>query len=123
MKMIKILALLAGLSLIGTAEAHFDAYYRDYHGHGGRVNAEQREQHRRIERGLAKGLLTPYEYDQLARQQNRIERVERRFKRDGRLDWRERQILKQKLARASEDIRFYKYNANDYRDPRAYGYD
>jgi len=126
MKIAKILALLAGLSSIGTAEAH----YRDYHDHAGyrvhgagKVNRVQSEQRQRIESGLERGQLTPYEYEQLARQQRHIEWVERRFTQDGHLNRRERQILKQKLARASEDIRYYKHNANDHRDPRAYGYD
>jgi hypothetical protein len=128
MKIAKILALLSGLFLIGAAEAHYDAHYRDYHdgagyrSHraGGRINSVQREQSQRIERGLARGQLTPYEYDKLARQQRHIERVEHRFKRDGRLDWRERQILKEKLARSSENIRYFKHNDRYYGGGRFY---
>lgn len=130
MKFAKILTLLAGLFLIGVAEAHYDAYYRDYdhagfrgHGAGSRVNAAQREQRQRIARGLERGQLTPYEYDRLARQQRHIERVENRFKRDGRLDWRERQILKQKLAHSSDNIRYFKQNDRYYRDSRFRRYD
>lgn len=126
MKIAKILALLSGLFLIGTAEAHYDGYYRDYYdgagfrGYrgGGRINAEQQEQRQRIERGFTRGQLTPYEYDRLARQQRHIERVEHRFKRDGYLDWRERQILKEKLARSSENIRYFKHNDRYYGDGR-----
>jgi hypothetical protein len=118
MKIAKILTLLSGLFLIGAAEAHYDVHYRDYydgagfHGHraGGGINAEQREQRQRIERGLARGQLTPHEYDRLARQQHHIERVEHRFKRDGHLDWRERQVLKDKLARSSDNIRYFNQN-------------
>jgi hypothetical protein len=128
MKIAKILALLSGLFLIGTAEAHYDAHYRDYHdgayfrSHkaGGRVNAVQYEQRQRIERGFTRGQLTPYEYDRLAHQQRHIERVEHRFKRDGRLDWRERQILKEKLARSSDNIRYFKHNDRYYRNSRFY---
>ncbi|WP_374089034.1 hypothetical protein [Methylomicrobium lacus] len=123
MKIAKMLTLLAGLSLIGAAEAHYDPYYRDYHDHAGyrvhgagKVNKEQSQQRRRIQSGLARGQLTPYEYDQLARQQQHIEHVERRFKQDGRLDWRERQILKEELARSSDDIRYFKHNDHDDRD-------
>ncbi|MBL1263041.1 hypothetical protein [Candidatus Methylomicrobium oryzae] len=128
MKIIKILALLGGLFLIGNAEAHYDSHYRDYrdgsgfHGHrgGARINTEQWRQRQRIEGGLTRGQLTPYEYAQLARQQRHIERVERRFKQDGRLDWRERQILKEKLTRASEDIRYFKHNDRYYGGNRFY---
>jgi len=119
MKIAKILALLAGLSSIGAAEAH----YRDYHDHGGfrvhgagKVNRVQSEQRQRIESGFERGQLTPYEYEQLARQQHHIERVERRFAQDGRLDWRERQILKEELARSSAEIRYFKHNGHDDRD-------
>jgi hypothetical protein len=128
MKIAKILALLSGLFLIGTAEARYDAHYRDYHDGtdyrthraGGRINSVQREQRQRIERGLARGQLTPHEYGKLARQQRHIERVEHRFKRDGRLDWRERQILKEKLARSAEDIRYFKQNGHYYGDRHFY---
>lgn len=129
MKTAKILALLlGGLFLIGTAEAHYDADYRDYQdGIGfrgvradGRINAEQRDQRHRIERGLVRGQLTPHEYDRLARQQRHIERVEHRFKQDGHLNWRERQILQEKLARAAEDIRYFKHNDRYYGDSRFY---
>jgi len=123
MKIAKILALLAGLSSIGAAEAHDEAYYRDYHDHtayrvhgAGKVNREQIQQRQRIQSGLSRGQLTPYEYDQLARQQHHIERIEHRFKQDGRLDWRERQILKEELARSSDDIRYFKHNRHDDRD-------
>jgi hypothetical protein len=127
MKIVKILALLSGLFLIGTAEAHYDGYNRDYYNAagfrsyrgGGRINAVQYGQRQRIERGF-EGQLTPYEYDRLARQQRHIERVEHRFKRDGRLDWRERQILKEKLARSAEDIRYFKHNGHYYGDRHFY---
>jgi hypothetical protein len=128
MKIVKILALLSGLFLIGTAEAHYDGYNRDYYNGagfrsyrgGGRINAVQYGQRQRIERGFAQGQLTPYEYDRLARQQRHIERVEHRFKRDGRLNWRERQILKEKLARSAEDIRYFKQNGHYYGDRHFY---
>jgi hypothetical protein len=128
MKKTKILALLCGLFLVGAAEAHYDAHYRDYHNgtgfHGhrgsGRINAEQWRQRQRIENGLERGHLSPREYAQLARQQRHIARVEQHFKRDGRLDWRERQILKEKLARASEDIRDFKQNGRYQRGGRFY---
>jgi len=130
MKIAKIVVLLAGLSLMGAAEAHYDLNYRDYHDHpgyrvhgAGKVNKAQSEQRRRIERGLERGQLTPYEYEQLARQQHHIERVERRFAQDGHLNWRERQILKEKLVHASEDIRYFKHNDRYYDDGRYYRYD
>jgi hypothetical protein len=114
MKKTKFLGVLCGLFLIATAEAH----PRDYHGGAdfygqrgsGTINANQWQQRQRIESGLARGQLTLREYQQLARQQRHIERVEQRFKQDGRLDRRERQILKGKLAQASEDIRDFKQN-------------
>ncbi|MGJ0483302.1 MAG: hypothetical protein ACR65R_02070 [Methylomicrobium sp.] len=123
MKNAKILVLLvSGLFLIGTAEAHYDADYRDYQDGrgfrgvraGGRINAEQREQRHRIERGLARGQLTPQEYERLAHQQRHIQRVEHRFKQDGHLNWREQQILKEKLARSAQDIRYFKHNDRYY---------
>lgn len=123
MKTVRILALLTGLLTLGAAEAH----YRDYPdgaGFGARagkgVNAEQRAQHQRIVRGLERGQLTPFEYDRLARQQRHIARVAHRFKRDGHLDWRERQILKDKLARASADIHFFKRNDRYFGGERFY---
>jgi hypothetical protein len=122
MKIAKILALLSGLFLIGTAEAHYrnghDAAGFRSHRAGGRIDAVQREQRQRIESGIARGQLTPAEYDRLARQQRHIERVEHRFKRDGHLDWRERQILREKLARSSENIRYFKHNDRYYGDGR-----
>ncbi|MGJ0515337.1 MAG: hypothetical protein ACR65O_06235 [Methylomicrobium sp.] len=128
MKIAKFLALLSGLFLIGTAEAHYDGYNRDYYNGagfrsyrgGGRINAVQYEQRQRIERGFARGQLTPHEYDRLARQQRHIERVEHRFKRDGWLDGRERRILKEKLARASDNIRYFKHNDRYYGGGRFY---
>jgi hypothetical protein len=128
MKIAKIWALLSGLFLIGTAEARFDAYYRDYrdgagfHSQraGGGVNAVQHEQRQRIASGLARGQLSPSEYNRLARQQRHIERVEYHFKKDGRLDWRERQILKEKLAQSAENIRYLKQNDYNYGGRRFY---
>lgn len=129
MKTAKISAvLLAGLFLLGNAEAHYDTDYRDYQDGmsfrgvraGGRINAEQREQRHRIERGLARGQLTPHEYERLARQQRRIERVEHRFRQDGHLNWRERQILQEKLARSAEDIRYFKHNDRYYGNGQFY---
>lgn len=124
MKKTKILGVLCGLFLIGTAEAHSQDYHggADFYGQrgSGRINADQWQQRQRIKSGLARGQLTPREYQQLARQQQHIERVEQRFKRDGRLDWRERQILKAKLTRASEDIRDFKQNGHFYGGNRFY---
>lgn len=123
MKIAKIVLLLAGLCVYGAADAH----YRDY-GRAGhrdrpaafRVNAEQRRQRARIVRGIDRGQLTPAEYEQLARQQQHIAQTKRYFKRDGRLDRLERRILQDKMARASNDIRYYKHNQGYSRD--SYGY-
>lgn len=78
-----------------------------------RVNRRQNKQARRIENGWRNGQLTRFEYDTLQRQQRRIERKERRFKRDGHLDQREVNRLLNMQDRASDAIREAKHN-NDY---------
>lgn len=125
MKIVKIVVLLAGLCMYGAADAHYRDYDRGGAGYrdrpvGLRVNAEQRRQRARIVRGIDRGQLTPNEYEQLARQQEHIAQAKRYFKRDGRLDRLERRILQDKMARASNDIRYYKHNQRYARD--SYGY-
>lgn len=125
MKIAKIVVLLAGLCMYGAADAHYQDSYRNGAGHrdrpvSWRVNMEQRRQRARIIRGIDRGQLTPNEYEQLARQQEHIAQAKRYFKRDGHLDRLERRILQDKMAQASNDIRYFKHNQRYARD--SYGY-
>ena len=83
------------------------------HGHNGhaqpqrrkfRVNREQREQAGMIRQGIRTCQITPREADRLNKQQNKINRAERRMRRgDGLQRW-ERQQLKQRLHNARVQI-------------------
>jgi hypothetical protein len=114
MKNLKIIVLFAGLILMTSAHAHSRDYYNqpgyDYHSYPDRIDQRQFNQHRRIERGLYSGRLAPWELEKLSRQQHRIAWLEHRFNSDGRLSWRERQILQHKLDRASRRIDHFNHN-------------
>ncbi|MGR9073265.1 MAG: hypothetical protein ACU833_09400 [Gammaproteobacteria bacterium] len=74
------------------------------HGSAGWVDHRQAQQQMRMDLGAHKGLLTRGELNKLGREQNRIDRLEKRFGRDGYLSRIERQILETRLAQAGNRI-------------------
>ena len=81
------------------------------------IDQRQRVLEDRIERGVAWGELNRFEARDLTRDLARIEQIERRFERDGRLDrgeWAELDRLMDRLAR---DLR-QELRDDDYRGPR-----
>ena len=71
----------------------------------GSVDARQERQARAIERGRISGKITWREGRKLRRQQRKIARLERDFRRDGHLSEHEMGILHAKLDRARRRIR------------------
>lgn len=88
------------------------------------VNNRQERQDRRIEQGVKSGELTRGERRYLEEEQRHINRLERRFRSDGRLTKRERSILDAELDRLSRQIKAMKHNRldRDRRDDRRYGW-
>ena len=77
----------------------------------GDVDAREQRQRHRIRAGIEDGSLTPGEARHLARQQVRIERTERRFRRnDGHLGPVERARLDHRQDHASRQIRRARHN-------------
>ncbi|BDA84319.1 hypothetical protein Sa4125_18610 [Aureimonas sp. SA4125] len=72
---------------------------------------ENRQEHR-IGRALVQGDLTPRETRNLVRQQNRIDRAQRRVARDGYVTPRERRKVERMQDRANRNIH---RKANNYR--------
>ncbi|MDD3450318.1 MAG: hypothetical protein PHF72_14985 [Gammaproteobacteria bacterium] len=89
------------------------------------INDRQDRQDRRIEQGVKSGELTRGERRYLEEEQRRINRLERRFRSDGRLTKRERSILDAELDRLSRQIKAMKHNRldRDRRDDRRYSWD
>ncbi|MGZ8144610.1 MAG: hypothetical protein ACXWTH_13635 [Methylosarcina sp.] len=114
MKNTKMIVLIAGLLSMTSALAHTSDYYKQHKPHyytiQDRVDIRQQKQQRRIEQGIDSGLLTRGELEKLERQQNKIARLENRFKSDGRLSRKEQRILTQKLDLASQRINDLKNN-------------
>ncbi len=75
------------------------------------VNKRQHQQMMRIHQGVKSGALTKPEAQQLAHEQMRIRKMERHFKSDGVLTFRERARLQHSLDRASHDIYRQKHDA------------
>jgi len=85
-----------GFSIVTNAQA-----YRRNHN----INAREARQERRIYQGIASGELTQREAARLDRQEDRIDKVEARYRRTGDgLSPRERQRLERDLNRTSRDI-------------------
>lgn len=86
------------------------------------INDRQERQDRRIEQGVKSGELTRGERRYLEQEQRHINRLERRFRSDGRLTKRERSILDAELDRLSRQIKVMKHNRldRDRRDHRRY---
>ena len=100
-------ALSAGLFFNASAEAA---------GCAAPINARQSNQDARIARGVATGQLTLVETARLSARQNRIERVEQRYRRnDGRLGPAERCDLNHRLNHASGAIYRNKHDRQRYR--------
>lgn len=74
------------------------------------VNARQHKQQDRIENGLRSGELTVRETRKLAKQQRRINKMERKYKSDGHLSKKERVRLHAAQNRASANIYKKKHN-------------
>ena len=78
---------------------------RHYDGWGdGRINALQWRQQEAIKKGLRSGDLTRREADRLWQEQERIARLESRYKADGHFSARERRDLERDLNRAGHRI-------------------
>ena len=100
-------SLSAGLYTASTAQAA---------GCAAPINARQSTQDTRIARGAVSGQLTLVETARLNAQQNRIERVEQRYRRnDGRLGPAERCDLNHRLNHASGSIYRNKRDRQRYR--------
>ena len=67
-------------------------------------NREWRQDHR-IYRGIVRGELTPGELRRLHRQQQRVDRAQRRAARDGVISRAERRKIERRQDRASQNIR------------------
>jgi hypothetical protein len=80
-----------------------------------RSDVRQYRQHERIERGLHTGRITPKEARRLARQQHRIERVERRarYYNNGYVDPRSARKIERMQDRANRNI--YRSARNHHR--------
>lgn len=76
----------------------------------GRVNARERRQKARNEKGEASGQLTPKEVNRLERQQARIEQAEAKAKADGNLSPEEQLKLERMQDCASKNIRIQRQN-------------
>ncbi len=68
------------------------------------VDMRQSELRERIEYGIRSGELTPRESARLLAEQREIERLQRAYQRDGRLDQFERQHLRAELREANRNI-------------------
>ena len=85
-----------GFSIVTNAQT-----YRRNHN----INARETRQERRIYQGVASGELTQREALRLDREQDRVDRIENRYRRTGDgLSPRERQRLERDLNRTSRDI-------------------
>lgn len=114
---------LAALGLSGSALAHPQHDKRSHGNHAERchtmhdttfdrrVDARQRQQHKRIVHGVRDGGITRGELRVLRKEQARIERLQDRFVADGRYTRVERQHLDGALDRAGRHIERATHNA------------
>ena len=78
------------------------------------INAREARQERRIDQGIYSGELTKNEIRRLEREQNRIDRVEDRYRTSGDgLSPRERERLQRALNHSSRDIYRQKHDRQD----------
>jgi hypothetical protein len=75
-----------------------------------RIDRREANQQRRINQGVTSGSLTPKETYRLQRQQGSINAQEARFKSNGHLSNRERNVLDRRLNNASKNIYRAKHN-------------
>lgn len=101
---VKTAAAIAALGMALTAPGAFAGPWGD------EIDARQWRQQERIVEGVRSGQLTEREAARLWAQQREIRGLERAFRADGWLDWRERRILERELDRASFDIRREKHD-------------
>ncbi|MDJ0808809.1 MAG: hypothetical protein QNJ01_01840 [Desulfobacterales bacterium] len=92
---------IVGLTWAGTAAA-------------GPIQNRIKNQHCRINDGIASGALTYREARHLRRHQRKIRKMRHHFLADGRLSHRERRILNQRLNRNSDRIYVLKHNRRYY---------
>lgn len=71
---------------------------------GGRIDARQANQQKRIDEGVRRGELTPNEAARLRNEQARIQRMEDRARADGRLNPEERRRIDHQLDQLDEAI-------------------
>ena len=95
-----------------TASAFLAASYLPAAAHDdGSVDARQKRQAHKIERGRISGQITWREGLKLRRQQRKIAHLERKFRSDGHLSEREMGILHDMLDRARVSIRAEKHDS------------
>ncbi|MGR9114473.1 MAG: hypothetical protein ACU85E_01810 [Gammaproteobacteria bacterium] len=113
MKTIRVIALWAGLSAAPAVFADAPSYsaYRDWAG----IDLRLQRQQWRIRQGGESGGLTFRELKKLKKQQRKYSKLERHFKRDGRLTRAELAVLHRKLDSMSRDIRLLKHNGRSRR--------
>ena len=114
MRIIKALVAAAAI-VVGVASSAPEAQAATHCG-GGRtpgVNQRQRNQQRRIGRGVRSGELTGRETLRLAREQYQIQREKRAYKADGEVTRPERRELHRELNQASRHIYRAKHNRRD----------
>ncbi|MGR8979411.1 MAG: hypothetical protein ACU84H_04895 [Gammaproteobacteria bacterium] len=127
MNIFKIIAFAMGLASMAQVHAHYNPYPpRAGHynsGWSGRIDQRQLNLQKRIAQNSYLGHLSPQEIKELRRRQHDIDRLEQRFKRDGRLSRREKAVLNRKLHHASRPIHVLKQNKHDaFRRHYDYGY-
>jgi len=126
MKSLRVVGLIAGLFFTSLAQAdfkgHYSPEYHPYGRHGDWIDGRQKHQRRQIAKGVYSGQLSPREVLNLRKQQQKIARLESRFKSDGRLTRPERRILNDRLNHVAERISDMKRNDHyGYYDGRGYG--
>ncbi len=83
------------------------------------VNQRQHHQVLRIRQGIKSGELTRPEVKHLTREQQRIRRMERKFRSDGELTFKERARLQGRLNRASHHIYQEKHDNQQRQRPES----
>jgi len=116
-----VIAAALGLGTSAQARGHGGYHDADTYqpGFERRVDRRQDRQWSRIQNGVDSGDLSRREARRLLKQQDRIDRLEQRFERDGYYSPREKRKMERVLDRASRKIRRAKHND---RPARGYGH-